>query len=30
VIAHTNLYWSFQAAPGRTGKVVPTADVEFA
>ena len=29
VIAHTNLYWSYQAAPGRTGKVVPTADVEF-
>jgi len=29
VIAHTNLYWSFQTAPGRTGKVVPTADVEF-
>ncbi len=29
VIAHTNLYWSFQAAPGRTGKVVPTADVTF-
>jgi len=29
VIAHTNLYWSFQSAPGRSGKVVPTADVEF-
>ena len=29
VIAHTNLYWSLQTAPGRTGKVVPTADVEF-
>jgi nicotinamidase-related amidase len=29
VIAHTNLYWSFQAAPGRTGKVVPTAEVLF-
>lgn len=29
VIAHTNLYWSFQSAPGRTGKVMPTADVEF-
>ncbi len=29
VIAHTNLYWGFQAAPGRTGKVVPTADVTF-
>lgn len=30
VIAHTNLYWSFQRAPGRTGKVVPTAEVDFA
>ncbi|MEO6827589.1 MAG: isochorismatase family protein [Microbacteriaceae bacterium] len=27
--AHTNLYWSFQIAPGRTGRVVPTAGVEF-
>lgn len=25
VIAHTNLYWSFQAAPGRQGKVVASA-----
>jgi nicotinamidase-related amidase len=24
VIAHTNLYWSFQAAPGRTAAVVPS------
>jgi len=29
VITHTNLYWSFQTAPGRTASVVPTADVEF-
>jgi hypothetical protein len=30
VIAHTNLYWRFQTAPGRTGKTVDTADVSFA
>lgn len=30
VIAHTNLYWSFQSAPGRTAGTVATADVEFA
>lgn len=29
VIAHTNLYWSFQAAPGRTIGVVATEDVSF-
>lgn len=29
VIAHTNLYWSFQTAPGRAGRVVPTAEVDF-
>jgi nicotinamidase-related amidase len=29
VIAHTNLYWSFQSAPGRTAAVVPTAEVAF-
>ena len=29
VIAHTNLYWGFQSAPGRTGGVVPAADVAF-
>jgi nicotinamidase-related amidase len=29
VIAHTNLYWQFQRAPGRTGAVVPTAEVSF-
>ena len=30
VIAHTNLYWSFQGAPGRTAAVVEAADVDFA
>lgn len=30
VIAHTNLYWSFQAAPGRTAATVGSADVAFA
>jgi nicotinamidase-related amidase len=29
VIAHTNLYWKYQSAPGRTAGVVPTADVDF-
>ncbi len=29
VIAHTNLYWTYQAAPGRTAGTVATADVEF-
>ena len=29
VIAHTNLYWSRQGAPGRTAAVVSTADVDF-
>ena len=29
VISHTNLYWSFQAAPGRTAGTVGTRDVEF-
>ena len=29
VIAHTNLYWSNQAAPGRTAGTVKTADVDF-
>jgi nicotinamidase-related amidase len=29
VIAHTNLYWSDQRAPGRTGATVPTKDVAF-
>jgi nicotinamidase-related amidase len=30
VIAHTNLYWTYQAAPGRTAGTVETADVDFA
>ncbi|TYC05108.1 cysteine hydrolase [Micromonospora sp. WP24] len=30
VIAHTNLYWKFQSAPGRSGGTVDTADVAFA
>lgn len=30
VIAHTNLYWSWQDAPGRTAAVVETAAVDFA
>lgn len=29
VIAHTNMYWTWQAAPGRTASVVATADVNF-
>lgn len=29
VIAHTNLYWGFQEAPGRTAGTVTTADVKF-
>jgi nicotinamidase-related amidase len=29
VIAHTNLYWDWQKAPGRTGGTVGTADVTF-
>ena len=29
VIAHTNLYWQFQTAPGRTAAVVATTDVDF-
>lgn len=27
VVAHTNLYWSYQRAPGRTAAVVPAAEV---
>jgi nicotinamidase-related amidase len=30
VIAHTNLYWQWQEAPGRSGGTVDTADVSFA
>ena len=29
VIAHTNLYWSYQTAPGRTAGMVETNDVDF-
>lgn len=29
VIAHTNLYWQFQRAPGRTAAVTATGDVDF-
>ncbi|MGW3998413.1 cysteine hydrolase family protein [Amycolatopsis sp. NPDC004772] len=29
VIAHTNLYWKYQTAPGRTAGTVETAEVEF-
>jgi nicotinamidase-related amidase len=30
VIAHTNLYWRYQAAPGRTAGTVESNDVDFA
>lgn len=29
VIAHANLYWTFQSAPGRKAEVTPARDVEF-
>ncbi|MEV1027094.1 isochorismatase family protein [Streptomyces sp. NPDC050264] len=29
VIAHTNLYWKYQSAPGRSAGTVDTADVTF-
>jgi nicotinamidase-related amidase len=29
VIAHTNLYWTYQSAPGRTAGTVATKDVDF-
>jgi nicotinamidase-related amidase len=29
VIAHTNLYWQYQTAPGRHGGTVPTESVDF-
>ena len=29
VIAHTNLYWSYETAPGRTAATVATAEVDF-
>jgi nicotinamidase-related amidase len=30
VVAHTNLYWQHQSAPGRTAGTVETKDVDFA
>jgi hypothetical protein len=30
VIAFTNMYWSESSVPGRTARVVPTAEVDFA
>jgi nicotinamidase-related amidase len=30
VIAHTNLYWGFQSAPGRTAGTAKTAEIDFA
>ncbi len=30
VIAHTNLYWTYQTAPGRTAATVETNDADFA
>jgi nicotinamidase-related amidase len=30
VIAHTNLYWTFMTAPGRTASTVATQDIDFA
>ena len=30
VIRHTNLYWAYQTAPGRTAGTVATKDVDFA
>lgn len=30
VIAHTNLYWTYQTAPGRTAGTVATKEVDFA
>ena len=29
VIAHTNLYWGYHRAPGRTAGTVETKDVDF-
>jgi nicotinamidase-related amidase len=29
VIAHTNMYWTWQEGPGRTASVVPTAEVRL-
>ena len=30
VIAHTNLYWTYQSAPGRTAGTVDASDVDYA
>jgi len=30
VIAHTNVYWTYQSAPGRTAGTIQTRDVDFA
>jgi nicotinamidase-related amidase len=30
VIAHTNMYWQYHKAPGRTAGIVSTADIDFA
>jgi len=30
VISHTNLYWSWQTAPGRVAATIATADIDFA
>jgi nicotinamidase-related amidase len=30
VVAHTNLYWTYQSAPGRTAGTVETKNVDFA
>jgi nicotinamidase-related amidase len=29
IIKHTNMYWQFQSAPGRTASVLPTVEVSF-
>jgi nicotinamidase-related amidase len=29
VIAHTNLYWTYQSAPGRTAGTIATENVDF-
>jgi len=30
IIAFTNLYWNYQAAPGRTAKTLPAGEIDFA
>jgi len=29
IIKHTNMYWGFQSAPGRTASVQPSASISF-